>query len=181
MNGEKEEADELAGLDFDLTDFDLSDIEDEADLLEQEEEKARGLATLDVLDLGAYTIINVGGTHNSLEYLQHFLIATKAEFEKTGRGDFECVLRWSHSRVNDEDVERFIRAVRSRVSALRAQVPAAKANFKFTRLGYEILPDQRHVALHTCRVLPSLYRELQKQRMKERFDKPAIQNLAKFL
>lgn len=167
----------------DLGDFDADDIADEVSALEKELDGERGTTELTVEDLGAYDVldVNVGEKGFARAFVRPFLLGTREAYESTGRGDFEIILRWSHNRVNDEDVNRYIHAVRANISALRKTVPHEKGDFVFTKLEYEILADKRHVLLCTCRCRPDQYAELQKQRMVNRLTTNSNADLAKLM
>ena len=116
---------------------------------------------LDDVDLGAYDIVDVGQRADSTNYIHRMLLETRKEFESVGRGDYECILRWSHNRVDSEDVERFIKAVRSRVSQMRAKIAMRYRGFVVCKLEYLILEDRKHVALSMSRMTTAKYNEYQ--------------------
>lgn len=145
------------------------------------DERSHAPKELDDIDLGAYDVIDVGGYADSTGYVQQFMANVRKPYEETGRGDYECILRWSHSRVDSEDVERFIKTVRSRFSYMRAKIPVERRDFVVCKLDYLILSDRRHVVLNMSRMTSALYSEYRAQQHAERQGTSTIDELAKLL
>lgn len=186
----KPDEDILSTFNFDIQDLDLSDESaemddddwtpvddlDEIDLEERlDEARARAIEaeragteplSLDELDVGAYEIIEVTPVGDTFNFTERMLISCQPGYHKTGRGDFTCILKWPTARVDDGMVDRFCNAVRARISAVRAEMPAAQRHFRVTRVEYRILEDRQHVLLTMARMTEEIYRTFHAERRK---------------
>lgn len=169
-----ENDDFLDGLDFSEIDFEGAL---ELTLHEGEEPKQ---AQISLEDIGAYEVLNMGFFGQSEIFIRPWLLNTRADFEQLGLGEYTCMLKWPHNRVNDEDVRRQIAAFRSQLSRLRAMRPEAPA-FVFVLLEYKIMPDKQHVFVRTARMTPSLYEEYLAASRASKPSRSALHNLKDLL
>lgn len=114
-------------------------------------------ALLDELDLGGYDIHSAGMRGDPGNYSMAFFPAVLDVYNAQQIGVYDCILRFPHNRVNDEDVKQFCAAVRMFASRARAAVPRDKRNFIVCCMRYEILPDNKHVALSMARMSTKVY------------------------
>lgn len=165
-------------LDFgDLDDLDLSDDDqdfiDKTDTFDQidihDHDARPKRRDLDEVDIGGFEILDLQlSTDVSGEFTERFLLHVRTGYEKTGRGDYTCVLRWYHNRVNDADVDRFVRTVRARVSRLRQKIGRADRDFVVTLVHYEIMNDSKHVIITMARMARTAYLQYEAGRQSER-------------
>jgi len=146
--------DPLAG--FDLS-FDLEDLESALDA-GLSTEPPESIKHITAVDIGAYDTIDVGRHGDTINYARAFLYHSREPFYASGLGDYSCVLRWPHSRVNDEDVRRVIQAFRALISRLRAETPDTP-NFVVALIDYKILEDNKHVFVQCARMRPAVYED----------------------
>lgn len=158
------EVDDLLDLDAALAEMGIigaSDLEEALNFSDEEYEPTHNStfggiiddhAIVDELDLGAYPVIPAGGTTDSVHWTEQFLIAVKKDFDEKGIGIFDSILQFPHSRVNDEDVNRFQKAVSARISRIRAAAGGAARNFRVAFIQHEILADNKHVAFRAARM-----------------------------
>lgn len=176
-----ENNDLLAGLDFafDPDDLDsalLGNLDD--DDLDDETENA--LVKLSTLDIGAFDVIDVGFNGQTINYTRQYLVQTHGKFYELGVSDYQCVLRWPHSRVDDEDVKRFIAAFRAQISRLRNENHTAK-RFVAALNSYKILEDRKHVFMHMARMTEEIYASFLQMRRKEKQPRSAVSQLKDLL
>lgn len=185
-----ENPDEPLNLDFsDLGDFEIDDLsepeEDAFAALEQvdfNEPPPPKSRELDDLDLGAYDILDVNyGANQTKEFMERFLIRVRDSYIESGRGDYTCILRWSHNRVTIDHVQRFCNSVRARISKLREALPREDRDFIITTLRGEVLGDNQHALVTmsrmACAVYYEHYAEVVKKRNKERSSKNELLSL----
>lgn len=132
------------------------------------------------IDIGAYPKINVGERGDSSTYLEQFLEAVREDYERTGFGSFCCVMLFQ--RIPDqEDMARFLQAVRARLSDIRAKVPPEKRGFKFVEIEIRMFEGQSVVYCEMARVTDSIFQQIMTERRNKRNAKSTNNHLAKLL
>lgn len=71
-------------------------------------------------DLGELPRHLIGGVDDTSEFVEHFLRAVKSDYDATGDGSYDCVLKFRYAATED-GLTRFLSAVRQRVSRIRKE------------------------------------------------------------
>lgn len=134
-----------------FTDFDFEAESDRAELADEYLAEAG-----DVYDVSPYG--------DRMLWIEDYIANTSEGFKESGCGEWISQIRFSHNRVDDEEMTSFISIMRARISELRQQARQLSQSgglpprmFYFVSLQYEIMDDKKNVIWRVARMNATEY------------------------